>query len=212
VLTADRLTRRFGDRAALSDVSFTLWGGSYAAVIGPNGAGKTTLLQILAGTLAPSSGTVTRPPGRIAVGWVPQEPALYAKLTVAENLALFARLQRVPDVPGTVRRMLAQTGLQERAGDLLRNLSGGSRQRVNIAIGLLGAPSVLLMDEPGSSLDPRQRARLWEFIGGLTDDGTSVVYSTHDLHEARQHADVVLALEDGRVAFSGPPAELDWSY
>jgi ABC-2 type transport system ATP-binding protein len=197
---------------ALDEVSFTLPSGDSAAVIGPNGAGKTTLLSILAGSLEPSSGSVTRPAGRGAVGWVPQQTALYSKLTVAENLTLFARLQRVGDVAAGVARMLEQTGLSERSGDRLETLSGGNRQRVNIAIGLLARPRVLLLDEPGSSLDPRQRGRLWEFIAALTADGTSVVYSTHDLLEARRHADLVLALEDGRLVFSGPPTELDWSY
>jgi ABC-2 type transport system ATP-binding protein len=211
-LSAQRLTHRFGDRVALSDVSFTVGAGEMIAVIGPNGAGKTTLLSILAGALKPTSGSVLIPNGPCGVGWVPQEPALYSKLSVAENLRLFARLERVADADHAVSRMLEQTELDERADDRVGSLSGGNQQRVNIAIGLLAEPSVLLLDEPSSSLDPRQRARLWEFIARLTRDGTSVVYSTHNVVEAQRHADRVLALEDGRLEFSGAPTAMDWTY
>jgi ABC-2 type transport system ATP-binding protein len=211
-LSAQQLTHRFGDRVALSDVSFTVGPGEMIAVIGPNGAGKTTLLSILAGALKPTSGSVLVPNGPRGVGWVPQEPALYSKLSVAENLRLFARLERVADADGAVSRMLAQSELAERAGDRVGSLSGGNQQRVNIAIGLLAQPLVLLLDEPSSSLDPRQRARLWEFVAALTRDGTSVIYSTHDVVEAQRHADRVIALEDGRLLFAGAPGEMDWSY
>jgi ABC-2 type transport system ATP-binding protein len=213
-LRADRLSYRFGDRTALADVSFEVGAGELLAVIGPNGAGKTTLLSLLAGVLTPASGSVshTGETGSRPAGWVPQQPALYSKLTVAENLLLFAQLERVPDPPASVALMLEQTGLGERAGDQVKDLSGGNQQRVNIAIGLLSEPRVLLLDEPSSSLDPRQRARLWEFIAGLARRGTSVVYSTHDVLEAQHHADRVLALDEGRLVFAGEPAAMDWSY
>jgi ABC-2 type transport system ATP-binding protein len=201
---AESLTKRYGARTALRDVSFAAAPGEKLAVIGPNGAGKTTLLQILAGALAATSGTVSLKPEE--VGWVPQQPALYSKLTVAENLRLFARLERVPDVERAVARMLDQTALHERADDEVSKLSGGNRQRVNIAIGLLGEPRVLLLDEPSSALDPRQRERLWEFIGAL---GTTVVFATHDVGEAERYADRLLVLADGELLFSGTPAELD---
>src|SRR5947209_4315820 len=115
MLGAHALTKRFGDREALRDVSFEARGGELLAVIGPNGAGKTTLLSILAGLLEPTSGSVSQPDG--AVGWVPQQAAVYGKLTVRENLELFARLEKVADPHATVERMLEQTGLRERAGE-----------------------------------------------------------------------------------------------
>ncbi len=211
-LTATRLTHRFGERTALSEVSFELAAGELIAVIGPNGAGKTTLLSVLAGVLAPTAGSVWRAGGTRQTGWVPQQPALYSKLSVAENLRLFARLERVRDPEASVALMLEQTGLAARADDQIKDLSGGNQQRVNIAIGLLSNPHVLLLDEPSSALDPRQRARLWEFIAGLAARGTSVVYSTHDVLEARHHADRVLALDEGRLVFEGAPAAMDWSY
>jgi ABC-2 type transport system ATP-binding protein len=136
---------------------------------------------------------------------VPQHPALYSKLSVAENLRLFARLEKVADVERTVARMLDQTALGDRARDEVGRLSGGNRQRVNIAIGLLGEPAVLLLDEPSAALDPRQRERLWEFIAAL---GTTVVFSTHDVGEAERFADRVLVLADGDLLFTGTPDEL----
>jgi ABC-2 type transport system ATP-binding protein len=215
-LRADALTHRFGERTALSEVGFELGAGELVAVIGPNGAGKTTLLSVLAGVLTPTAGTVQMPggehPSSRTVGWVPQQPALYSKLSVAENLRLFARLERVADPEAGVSLMLEQAGLAERAGDQVKDLSGGNQQRVNIAIGLLSGPQILLLDEPSSSLDPRQRARLWEFIAGLAERGTSVVYSTHDVIEAQHHADRVLALDEGRLVFAGSPGAMDWSY
>jgi ABC-2 type transport system ATP-binding protein len=202
------LTRRFGTRTALDKLTFELYAGEAVAIIGPNGAGKTTLLSILAGVLAPSEGEVARASSQ-RFGWVPQEPALYSKLSVAENLSLFARLERRPDPEGAVNAMLAQTGLTDRGGEEVGRLSGGNQQRVNIAIGLLSKPPVLLLDEPSASLDPRQRERLWEFIAGLAVRGTTVVFSTHNVGEAERYADRVLVLGDGELLFTGTPAELE---
>ena len=207
MITADGVSKAYGERRALQGVSFTAHRGERIAIIGPNGAGKTTLLQILAGSLRPSGGSVSLEAG--SVGWVPQQPALYSKLSVAENLRLFARLEKRPDVEASVERMLEQTGLRERARDEVGKLSGGNRQRVNIAIGLLAEPSVLLLDEPTSSLDPRQREVLWAFVSGLAAAGTAVVYATHNVAEAERYADRVLVLADGELLFSGSPRELE---
>ncbi|MGH2833794.1 MAG: ABC transporter ATP-binding protein [Solirubrobacteraceae bacterium] len=206
VLSVSQLTKRYGQRVALAEVSCDVTRGEKVAIIGPNGAGKTTLLSIIAGIQPASSGTVNRPAGE--VGWVPQQPAVYTKLSVRENLELFARLEKVADPEQAVAQMLEQTGLGERSNEQLGRLSGGNRQRVNIALGLLGAPTVLLLDEPSSSLDPRQRERLWDFIEGLASGGTSVVFSTHNVAEAERHADRVLILADGEVLFSDSAEEL----
>jgi ABC-2 type transport system ATP-binding protein len=205
VLRVEGLGKRYGSREALRDVAFVARAGEMVAVIGPNGAGKTTLLSILGGVQPPSSGTVARAG---AIGWVPQQPALYSKLSVAENLRLFARLERVPDPDGAVGQMLAQTGLADRAGERVDRLSGGNRQRVNVALGLLAHPPAILLDEPSSSLDPGQRERLWQFIGGLVEGGTSVVFSTHIVGEAERYAHRVLVLDGGVLLFDGPPAQL----
>ena len=134
---------------------------------------------------------------------------MYSKLTVAENLRLFARLEKVDDPDATVERMLDLTGLRERADDQVAELSGGNRQRVNIAIGLLGEQPVLLLDEPSAALDPRQRERVWAFVLSLAEGGTTVIYSTHNIQEAERHAQRLLVLADGELLFTGTPSQLE---
>ena len=206
VLEARNLEKRFGDRIALRGVSLTAASGDLVAVIGPNGAGKTTLLSLLAGDIQPDGGEIVTAPERI--GWVPQQQSLYGKLTVEENLRLFARLERCDEVDEVVARMLEQTALADRAESRAGTLSGGNRQRLNVAIGLLGDPQVLLLDEPSAALDPRQRDRLWEFVLGLADAGTTIVYTTHNVQEAERHAKQLVVLADGERLFDGAPAEL----
>jgi ABC-2 type transport system ATP-binding protein len=206
LLEARALVKRYGDRVAVSDVSLSAEPGELVGVIGPNGAGKTTLLSMLAGIQRPDGGSIEHAPDQ--VGWVPQQPSLYGKLTVAENLTLFARLEGCADVAATVDAMLDQTALRDRADSLASTLSGGNRQRLNIAIGLLSDPRVLLLDEPSAALDPRQRARLWEFITGHAAGGTAVVYSTHNVQEVDRYAHRLLVLADGELLFTGSPREL----
>ncbi len=206
-LAATGVSKSFGERAALRDVSFAVAQGELVAIIGPNGAGKTTLLSILAGIQPASSGQVSRRPEEI--GWVPQQSSVYSKLSVAENLRLFARLERLSHPERAVEAMLAQTDLAERADEEVGRLSAGNQQRLNVAIGLLADPPVLLLDEPSSSLDPRQRERLWDFVGGLAQRGTTVLYSTHNVGEAERYADRVLVLADGELLFEGTPRELE---
>ncbi|WP_028064477.1 ABC transporter ATP-binding protein [Solirubrobacter soli] len=193
----DGVGKRFGATTALRDVSFSLQAGERVALLGPNGAGKTTLLQILAGSMVPDDGEVDLPPA----GWVPQRAAVYSKLTVRQNLQLFAHLEKAP--AERVKRMLELTELtgDEETG----KLSGGNRQRLNIAVGLLGDPPLVLLDEPSASLDPAQRERLWAFIATLE---ATVLYTTHDVGEADRHADRVLVLADGELLYIGTPAEL----
>ncbi len=206
VLEVEGLSKSFGARVALRDVSFAVDRGELLAVLGPNGAGKTTLLSILAGIARPDSGRIDSSNGE--VGWVPQQAALYRRLTVEENLRLFARMEASEDVEGTVERMLAQTGLEERRHDQVSSLSGGNQQRINIAIGLLGDPSVLLLDEPSSGLDPSQRVRLWEFVAGLAKQGTTVIYSTHQIEEASHYGNRLVVLADGETIFDGSFAQM----
>jgi ABC-2 type transport system ATP-binding protein len=205
-LTVSAVSKRYGELEALREVTLQAHPGELVAVIGPNGAGKTTLLSIIAGAQAPTAGSVEPAPAQ--VGWAPQQTALYTKLSVAENLALFARLEGVPDPAAAVERMLEQTGLRDRAGDRVGSLSGGNRQRVNVALGLIAGPPVLALDEPSASLDPAQRERLWSFIVGLARSGTTVVFSTHNVSEAQRYADRVIVLAEGALLFDGTPAAL----
>jgi ABC-type multidrug transport system ATPase subunit len=189
LIAARGISRRFGDRLALEPTDFELRAGETVALIGPNGAGKSTLLAILAGALHPTSGTVS---ARVRVGWVPQRAALYRRLTVRENLELFRRLEGSGDVDA----LLDEFSLP---GDVVASaLSVGNRQRLNVAISLLGSPEALLLDEPTGSLDPEQRARLWSDLESLPERGGAICFVTqHD--DELPRADRVLELRDGRL-------------
>jgi ABC-type multidrug transport system ATPase subunit len=184
------VARRYGDVEALAPTDFELATGDTVALVGPNGAGKSTLLALLAGALDPSSGRVE---ADVRVGWVPQRPAHYARLTVRENLELFARLAHVDvDLDALLSRF-------ELPGDRLSgDLSIGNRQRLNIALSLLDDPRVLLLDEPTASLDPAQRQRVWEIVEDVRAAGGAVCFATHNLDEVG-HATRVVSLQDGRV-------------
>jgi ABC-2 type transport system ATP-binding protein len=208
VISVRGLAKRYGEREALRCVEFDVAAGELVAIVGPNGAGKTTLLSILAGVQTASAGTVDGPGAGSAIGWAPQQAAVYSKLSVTENLRLFARLEGVADPDAAVARMLEQTGLSERADERVERLSGGNRQRVNVALGLIADPPALALDEPTSALDPGQRERLWEFVGALARRGTAVLFSTHHLGEVRAHATRAIVLADGEVLFDGAPDEL----
>jgi ABC-2 type transport system ATP-binding protein len=202
MLRATGLSRRFGERVALAPVDFELRGGETVALVGANGAGKSTLLSLLAGSLEPTEGRVDWRDG-LRVGWVPQRPAQYARLSARENLELFARLERDRDPRAAAGRMLAAFELP-RDGQPSGELSTGNRQRLNVAIGLLGDPDVLLLDEPTASLDPGQRLRLWSTAASLRSAGGALVFATQNLEEL-ERADRVVALADGRLVFAGPP-------
>ena len=188
LLRALRVARRFGDVEALAPTDVELVPGETVALVGANGAGKSTLLAILAGALEPSEGTVE---SSARVGWVPQRPAAYARLTARENLELFAELEGV--APGDLLERFEIPG-DRPAGEL----SVGNRQRLNIALSLLGGPRVLLLDEPTASLDPVQRRRVWDVVNATRGDGGAVCFATQNVEEV-DHADRVIALQDGRV-------------
>ena len=205
LLSATGVSRRFGDRLALAPIAFDVGAGDSVALIGPNGAGKSTLLSILAGALEPTQGEVRSAAG-MKVGWVPQRPALYGRLSPLENLELFARLEGVPGPKAEARRLL---DLVELPADALPagRLSVGNQQRLNVAIALLGDPDVLLLDEPTASLDPRQRRRLWEITREVTARGGAAVFATQNLEELERFASRVAVLLAGELVFDGTRAE-----
>ena len=199
IVSARGVARSFGDRLALAPIDFSLAAGEIVALIGPNGAGKSTLLSILAGALEPSEGVVRWEDG-VRVGWVPQRPGHYARLSARENLQLFARLEELPDPDGEAARLLAEFELPA-DGQPSGSLSVGNRQRLNVALALLGGRDALLLDEPTASLDPAQRTRLWQLVERVREAGGAVLFSTQNLDEVERHADRVEALRDGvRVA------------
>ncbi|HEY3542280.1 MAG TPA: ABC transporter ATP-binding protein [Gaiellaceae bacterium] len=190
LLRASGVARRYGGVEALAPTDVELAAGETVALVGPNGAGKSTLLAILAGALEPSAGSVEC---ESRVGWVPQRPAHYARLTARENLVLFARLARAD---ADVDALLDRFDLPD--DRISGNLSIGNRQRLNIALSLLDDPHVLLLDEPTASLDPEQRARVWEIVEDLRRRGGAVCFATHDLDDVGR-ATRVVTLREGRV-------------
>lgn len=185
LLAAHGVTRRYGPRVVLEPCDVELRAGELVALVGPNGSGKSTLLSILAGAIDPSAGTVERH-GR--VGWAPQRPAVYGRLTPGENLELFARLEgtsvpAAPDLPDTP----AATH------------SVGMRQRLNLELAFLGEPRVLLLDEPTASLDPDGRALLWERLGSSLAAGAAVCFATQNVEELERTVQTI-ELRDGRLA------------
>jgi ABC-type multidrug transport system ATPase subunit len=198
LIRALAVARRYGDVDALAPTDVELVAGETVALVGPNGAGKSTLLALLAGAIEPSGGTVET---NVRVGWVPQRPAHYARLSARENLELFARLEGMGDVRGTAQRLLDSFSLP--ADRPSGELSVGNRQRLNVALSLLGEPRVLLLDEPTASLDPGQRRRVWDVVDALRAGGGAACFATQNLEEVA-HADRVLVLLDGRIVPSTP--------
>jgi ABC-type multidrug transport system ATPase subunit len=193
LLAARGVTRTYGSRVALHPVDVDLAPGEVVALVGPNGAGKSTLLAILAGALEPTAGTVEC---GARTGWVPQRTAHYGRLTARENLHLFASLERVP--PASADELHERFELPD--GVRASALSVGNRQRLDLAISLVAAPRILLLDEPTASLDPEQRGRLWEIARDLRAGGGAVLVATHHWEELEGRADRTLELREGRLA------------
>ncbi len=194
LLRALRVARRYGGVDALAPTDVELSAGESVALVGPNGAGKSTLLGILAGATEPSEGSVET---HARVGWVPQRPAHYSRLSARENLELFAQLEGARDPRRAASQMLERFGLPATAQPS-GELSVGNRQRLNVALALLGEPSVLLLDEPTAALDPGQRRRVWEVADALRAEGGAVCFATQNLEEL-EHATRTIVLQDGRV-------------
>jgi ABC-2 type transport system ATP-binding protein len=197
LLRAFRVARRFGEVEALAATDFELVPGETVALIGANGAGKSTLLAILAGALEPTEGSIET---RVHVGWVPQRPAQYARLSARENLELFAKLGGVHDAAGVARDLLQRFSLPT-GPQPVGELSVGNRQRLNVALSLLDEPRVLLLDEPTASLDPVQRRLVWDVVHALRGEGGAICFATQNIEEL-EHADRVVALQDGRIVGS----------
>ncbi|MGB3773341.1 MAG: ABC transporter ATP-binding protein [Rhodococcus sp. (in: high G+C Gram-positive bacteria)] len=214
-LIARGLTRSFGKHTAVAHADVTLTPGTVTGLVGPNGAGKTTLLLMLAGLLAPDSGTID--PGsstalRTTVGWMPDVFGTWDSLTASEILCTFGRLYGLPRAESRTRaaELLDSVHLGEFADRPAHELSRGQKQRLGFARALVHRPTVLLLDEPASGMDPRSRVELRDHLRRLAGDGCAVLVSSHILTELSEMIDDVIVMTDGRTRVTAPPSGHLW--
>ena len=216
MLTASHLTRRFGDRVAVEDVSFQLAPGEIFALLGPNGAGKTTTLRMLAGLIRPTAGSISiggetltsgnAPRLRSRVGFLTETPGLWERLDVRRNLLVYARLHGLPAPDDAVDAALEAFDMRSRARDAAATLSKGLKQRVALARTLLHQPDVVLLDEPTAGLDPESAREVRDLILRLRNERRIVVVCTHNLDEVERLATRVAILRSRLVAMGTPAA------
>lgn len=217
VVEVSGLTKSYGEFQAVKGLSLTIVKGEIFAILGPNGAGKTTTVEILEGFRSADSGSIsvldTDPAikgeaariWRDRIGIVLQHTQDTAELTVREAITHFARYYSSPRDPEEV---IALVGLQEKAGDRARTLSGGQRRRLDVALGIINQPELLFLDEPTTGFDPEARRAFWELIKTLRDEGTTIILTTHYLEEAEVLADRVAVLSGGEIIEVSTPALL----
>ncbi|WP_328605535.1 ABC transporter ATP-binding protein [Amycolatopsis sp. NBC_00345] len=214
LIEVTELTKRYGDRVAVDGVSFTVERGEVFGILGTNGAGKTTTVECLQGLRTADAGTISvlgldpahdRDELRRRVGVQLQESRLPEKLRVREALELFASFYPHPaDVDGLLRRL----ALEDHQRTYFGRLSGGLKQRVSIALALIGEPEVAILDELTTGLDPHARRDTWKLVEGVRDSGVTVLLVTHFMDEAERLCDRVAVFDAGRVVATGTPAEL----
>jgi len=217
VIATSHLSRRFGSRTVVDDVTFSVERSEIVALLGPNGAGKTTTMRMLAGLIAPTSGRVTiggvpvtRRTGTIVrrrIGFLTEAPGLWDRLTIRENLLVYTGLYGLADPNAAIARVLALFELSDRAGSRTAELSKGMRQKVALARALLHDPEILLLDEPTSGLDPEISRTVRHLLADRRASGCAVLVSTHNLDEAERLADRVAVLQ-GRLLALDRPATL----
>jgi ABC-2 type transport system ATP-binding protein len=216
-LRIDSLVKRFGQVTAVNGITLELRSGECLGLLGPNGAGKSTLIRSIVGRVIPDTGTIQvfgapadSTAARNALGWVPQELALYPRLTCRENLQSFGRYHGMSGatLEQAVDRCLGWSTLTDRAGELVKNLSGGMKRRLNMAAGLIHQPKLVLMDEPTVGVDPQSRNHIFEMIEKLRDEGMSIIYTTHYMEEAERLCDRVAIVDHGKIIALGTNAEL----
>ena len=218
-LQVDELRRSFGDLQAVDGVSFHIAEGETYGLLGPNGAGKTTTISMVCGLLEPDAGSVTvcgdpmtttTRDTRRHLGYVPQDLAVYPDLTGRENLRFFGRVQGLArdDLRARVDEVLEVVGLAERGDDRVDEYSGGMKRRLNIGVGLLHRPRLLLLDEPTVGVDPQSRNAILESVAQLASSGMSVLYTTHYMEEAERLCDRVGIIDAGRLQAEGTRREL----
>ena len=214
-IEVDKLTKRYGDLLAVNDISFTVSKGEVFAFLGPNGAGKTTTVEIIETIRTPTSGKVTLLGMDVTkkkhaivprIGVLPQGFSSFDRITVRETIQYYSRLFscKNTDVDG----LMELVNLKDKAKEQYKNLSGGLKQRLGIAIALVNDPEVVFLDEPTTGLDPRARREVWEVLQGLKEQGKTVFLTTHYMEEAELLADTVAIISRGKIIAMGSPGEL----
>jgi ABC-2 type transport system ATP-binding protein len=219
ILVCRDLRKRFGERTAVDGIGFTIAPGETYGLLGPNGAGKTTTISMICGLLTRDGGEVVvagQPidPGataaRGAIGYVPQDLAIYPDLTARENLMFFGRLYGLGGraLRARAEQLLAVVDLADRAGERTERFSGGMKRRLNIAVGLLHRPRLLVLDEPTVGVDPQSRNAILANIEALGEEGIAILYTTHYMEEAERLCDRVGIVDEGRLIAEGTRREL----
>ncbi len=215
---AVQLTKRFGAFVAVDHISFDIHPGEIWGFLGPNGAGKSTTIRMLCGILDPTEGTaevlgynVQRDPEAVKarIGYMSQRFSLWADLTVRENLEFYAGVYGLDRMTTQrqVDKLLARTGLEDRQGNVTAVLSGGFRQRLALACATIHRPQMVFLDEPTAGVDPVSRRQFWDLIGRFSDEGTTIMVTTHYMDEA-EHCDRLAFIYQGRIIAEGSPAEI----
>ncbi len=213
------LRKRYGERTAVDGISFSIAPGETYGLLGPNGAGKTTTISMVCGLLRRDGGEVVvagqpvdvgATEAKASIGYVPQDLAIYPDLTARENLRFFGRLQRLGgrDLDQRVDEILALTDLADRADDRVDRFSGGMKRRLNIGVGLLHRPALLVLDEPTVGVDPQSRNAILSSVEDLGRQGLAVLYTTHYMEEAERLCDRIGIIDEGRIKAEGTRREL----
>jgi ABC-2 type transport system ATP-binding protein len=219
VLECLGLRRRFGEIVAVDGVGFGIAAGETYGLLGPNGAGKTTTISMIAGLLERDGGEVTvdgepmttrSVRAKSAIGYVPQDLAIYPDLSGRENLMFFARLYGMSTAEARRRsaEVLTLTGLADRAGDQAKHYSGGMKRRLNIGLGLLHRPKLLILDEPTVGVDPQSRNAILDSVAALSGAGMAVLYTTHYMEEAERLCDRIGIIDHGKLIAEGTRDDL----
>ena len=219
ILEAAGLVKRFNDLVAVNGVDIEISPGETYGLLGPNGAGKTTTISMISGLLQPDGGSVSvnghrittsSTEGKGAIGLVPQDLAIYPDLTGSENLTFFGRLYGMagPTLESRVDEVLEVIGLTDRRDDLTAEYSGGMKRRLNIGIGLLHKPQLLILDEPTVGVDPQSRNAILESVENLSVEGMAVLYTTHYMEEAERLCDRVAIIDEGTIKAEGTRRDL----
>jgi ABC-2 type transport system ATP-binding protein len=219
VIDLHDLSVTYGDRRAVDGVSFSVSAGEFIGLLGPNGAGKTSMIGALCGLIEPAAGRVRvagldpyreRAAAAAKIGFVPQALAFYDALTARQNLVFFGRTQGLwgSRLDHAIARVLEIVQLESRADERVRAFSGGMQRRLNVAIGLLHEPAVLVLDEPTVGVDAQSRSTLLESFQSLGAGGTTILYATHQMEEAQRLCGRVAIMDEGRIIANGAPDEL----